>query len=163
MTERHHDFEHLSSDNTEITLLRSELEELFKTHANKTVIWQPTFDMETPEFVDMHQPAEILLGGTCDLGESILNIHVRQRLTADNGFDYLILVGEPGTYSWNQITDKGAWSVHDGEQPLKLDDVEAIRLVIHDEIAKWTIEDAEKWSDISALYTHADVRAERGL
>lgn len=157
MSEKRHNPENFSSSEAEITLLRSDLAELFQAQADKTELW--TDD-------DWELPTEIVLAGVCrftnDSGKHAIEVQVRQRLD-DKGLDYLIIMSENGNDYWMQITDKGAWRLYKkkGEEPLGADDAAGARFFIRDSSTTWTIEEAKHWAMLGGLYEQADIRARR--
>lgn len=155
MSEVRHNREHSSSDDIEIVLLRSELSEIFHTHANVADLW-------TDENFD--QPTEIILGGTFHFtnADSTHNIEVQIRQRIDErGIDYLIVVGEAGEYEWYQVADTGAWRTDNGEQSLGSREAEAIRMLIRPDSTTWTFEEARNWAMMGGMYEMADRRAHR--
>lgn len=119
-------------------MLRSDLDELFTGHADKTLVVQPD---------DWDKPAEVLLSGTCtianDEGGKQGLIHIRQRID-QYGIDYLIIFGRPGDCYWGQVTDKGAWTVVNGN-PFTQEDAMTIRRLVSPELTVWSAAENQHW------------------
>lgn len=147
--------ENLPNNEIELTLLRSDLMELFQEHSDKIAIHQPD---------DLSKPAEIVIGGTYQQpgneNAEIIEVHVRQRL--DNlGTNYLIIVGSHMNYSWSQVADTFASSIYQGETPLASEDIEAIRRLLQPHTTNWSNEDTQKWLTVNRLFELADSYAKR--
>lgn len=155
MPERHRHPEDYSSSETEIVLLRSELAELYQSHADKLQLW--TAD-------NWEEPTEVVLAGTYNhinnQGSHSVEIQIRQRIDAD-GIDYLILVGERGEYSWLQVTDNGASRVDDNDTPLASEDTEIIRHIIRHDTTRWDAVESQSWAMRGGMYELADKQAGR--
>lgn len=126
------------SPNEEVIMLRSDLEEIFMAHADKTVVQQSD---------DWEQPAEVLLSGSCVLQQAEsanrLDVHIRQRVDS-YGVNYLIIFGPPGDYYWGQVTSKGSWTVVNAK-PLSQEDAMVIRRIISKERTTYSAVDNQKW------------------
>jgi len=155
MSEAHRNPEHSSSNEIEIVMLRSELSELFHRHASVADLWvDENFDL----------PTEVVLGGTFHFsnkdGAHNIEVQVRQRID-ELGMDYLIIVGLAGEYEWRQIADTGAWRTDNGEEPLKSNEAEALRMLIRPDATIWTFEEAKNCAMMGGIYELADIRARR--
>ena len=155
MSEKRHNPENFSSSEAEITLLRSDLAELFQAQADKTELWVDE---------NWEEPTEVVLAGIChitnDEGEHALEVQIRQRLDA-HGVDYLIIVGEKGKYYWVQITDQAAYHIHKGEKPIDSGVAAAMRFYIRDGATIWSNQEARQWAMRGGMYEQADIHAQR--
>jgi hypothetical protein len=149
--------ENYSSPEVEITMLKSELAEVFQTNIDTAEFYQPT---------DLEQPVEIVLGGKCrftnkDGEKSIVYVHVRQRLD-DSGTNYLMITKYQGEINWYQINDIDATRVYVGaEVPIGNDEAVALRLYINPEKTRWTANDSEIYAEHKNIYDTAHRYANR--
>jgi hypothetical protein len=150
------DHENQPSTGIEIAMLRSDMDELFQTHADKVEVYQPD---------DFTQPAEIVLAGTCHFSDAEgvqqhCDMQIRQRFDK-SGNNYLIVTGQPGDYYWGQMTDKEARSILLGNQPMSEEDAAAVRWLIRPELTQWSEQDTRRWASQERLYDMADSYARK--
>ena len=142
------------NDNTDLIMLRSDLSDLFRSHADLLAFRQPN---------DFEQPTEVVLGGTCQRSdpnrqnqERDYEVHIRQRID-DMGTDYLIIAGIPGDYAWCRIADNYACELsRKGDAPLTSKSIDAVRLFINPTITKFTSHHSALYAAKSGLYETAD-------
>lgn len=147
-------FEQLPENDTELTMLRSDLTSLFQSHSHLLAFQQAeNFD----------QPAEVVLGGTCQAAdpdaqvqEWDIEVHVRQRID-DMGTDYLIIIGTPGDYAFCRIADNYACNIsQQGDEPMTLKSIEAVRLFLNPTITDFSIYHSTVYAAKTGLYEAAD-------
>ncbi|USN96250.1 MAG: hypothetical protein H6797_04200 [Candidatus Nomurabacteria bacterium] len=148
--------ENHSENESELTMLRSDISELFQAHADKLAFRQPK---------DLREPIEVILAGTYDTTYNNnpinLEVQVRQRLD-DNGTDYLIIIGKQGSFKWCQITDNFASVIYDkGEKPINAEDIMVIRKVASADSTDWSTKDSQRWAGKGDLYQVAETHARR--
>lgn len=149
--------ENYSSPDVELSLLRSELAEIFQTQAEIAAFHQPD---------DLRQPVEIVLGGrgllTDPAGkERDIKVHVRQRIDS-TGINYLILTKQDENWYWRQINDTGATQIFDGsEAPLDTDAVAAVRYYLRSDNIEWIRKYSEECGENEDLYDRARQYAKR--
>lgn len=135
---------------TESALLRSDLEDIFKTHAGIITIQQTE---------DLMQPAETLLAGTCRFVDSggkhqVCVMHARHRID-DRGDDYLVIAGRPGYFSWYQFNDAQTRSF-DTCKSVSPEESAALRWLMRTEITTWSEKDVHQWTAIDRPYDTAE-------
>lgn len=142
--------ENIRSSDLELTLMRSDLIELFQIHADKTILRQSD---------DLEQPIEIMLSGTYPLMlngyATDVDVHVRQRID-QHGIDYIIITGQENDYYWCQITDQEATSVAT-QKPMDDRDIAAIRQLISRDKTAWSEDDSRKWRYTGSPYEVTDL------
>jgi hypothetical protein len=141
--------ENIRSNELEVVMLRSDLTELFQTHADKII---------TKQSDDWERPTEIMLSGIFQFTHNgILNdidVHVRQRLD-QHGVDYLMISGQPNNYYWCQITDTDAMSVAT-QKPMDDLDIACMRRMLSPGATKWSEDNSRIWKYLSSPYDTAE-------
>lgn len=149
--------EKFSNPETELTLLRSELHDLFLTHHDKIELYQPE---------DLNEPVELVLGGFCtfldDKNEPwSINVHIRQRMNID-GPDYLVIMNANGYSYWREIAPTFATEIFNGhELPLDQRGAEILRFHISPDRTEWKSEYSREYMSHADWYGRAQKFANR--
>ncbi len=137
--------ENIQRDESELVMLRSDLFELFQTHANEIIVRQSD---------NWEQPTEVMLSGIYQFTKNgsitDIDIHVRQRLDR-YGTDYLVITGQPNDYYWCQITDYEATSIAT-QKPMDDNDVIVMRRILSSGTTTWSEDSSRLWRYLPSPY-----------
>ena len=113
----------------ELALLRSDLKDLFVTHAVEGAVFQPD---------NLNSHAEYVLGGTYANGDDSFMVSVSQKVN-QNGLNYLLIcsIANYGNY-WCLVNDQEAVTVWGGRPPMDLSDVLNVRAMLSADHSIWS-------------------------